>query len=71
MAIPFAAAALRVGSLFAKSGQALKSGARAVGASAKDNVARTREKIARNQKVVNKEKMLTLTRIILHCIEYQ
>ena len=56
MAIPFAAAALRVGSLFAKSGQALKSGARVVSSNARDNVARTREKIAKNQKVVNREK---------------
>ena len=56
MAIPFAAAALRVGSLFAKSGQAIKSGARVVSSNARDNVARTREKIAKNQKVVNREK---------------
>lgn len=56
MAVPFAAAAMRVGSLIAKGGQAFKTGARAVGDTAKSTVGRTKEKIKKQNKVLKQER---------------
>ena len=56
MAVPFAAAAMRVGSLIAKGGQAFKTGARAVGDTAKSTVGRTKDKIKKQNKVLKQER---------------